>query len=221
MKKIITVLLLLVSVQADALIIDSDSYLADTDSGLDWLDVTASVNRTFNEVTSELSSGGEFEGWRYATGTELNVLIGNWTGAITPITSTGTVNHSEGAIDGLVQLLGSTQDSLYLQNTGLTYDASEGYAEGEFEDYTFGILGDAHGGEYHHAALIEDDDRVDGNQDFSTIRHGTWDDEHSRGWNFGSFLIRDSIDQANVPEPTTISLLGLGLLGLVLRRKLV
>ncbi len=40
-------ILLLVSVQANAAIINNATWTTDTDSGLDWLDVTASVNSIF------------------------------------------------------------------------------------------------------------------------------------------------------------------------------
>lgn len=40
---------------ANAAFIDSGTYLTDTTSGLDWLDVTASVNRTYNDVPTGLA----------------------------------------------------------------------------------------------------------------------------------------------------------------------
>jgi hypothetical protein len=51
------------------------SYLSDTATGLDWLDVTASVNMSFDQVSAQFGVGGTFEGWRYASGDEFNALI--------------------------------------------------------------------------------------------------------------------------------------------------
>lgn len=41
----------------------------DTDQGLDFLDVTFSMNRSFNDVSGHFGVGGNFEGFRYATET--------------------------------------------------------------------------------------------------------------------------------------------------------
>ena len=60
--------------QANAAIIDNGSYTTDTESGLDWLDVTLSINRSYSDVSSQFGSGGDFEGWRYATGIEFDMV---------------------------------------------------------------------------------------------------------------------------------------------------
>jgi hypothetical protein len=49
-------------------------------SGLDWLGVTFSVNRSYNDASSQFGVGGDFAGWRYAAGLEFNGLVGHWTG---------------------------------------------------------------------------------------------------------------------------------------------
>ena len=55
----------------------------DTAKGLEFLDVTESRNRTFNEVTAEFGIGGDYEGFRYATEQEAIDLILSigWTGS--------------------------------------------------------------------------------------------------------------------------------------------
>ena len=47
----------------------------DTDTGLDWLDVTLSVNRSFNDVSDEFGAGSDYEGFRFATGPEVITLF--------------------------------------------------------------------------------------------------------------------------------------------------
>lgn len=56
----------------------ADSVTLDTGTGLRWLDVDISVNRSFNDVSGQFGAGGDFEGWRYATGAEvLNLIVSN------------------------------------------------------------------------------------------------------------------------------------------------
>lgn len=47
----------------------------DTATGLVWLDWTATVSQSYDTVRSELVPGGQYEGWRYATGLEISTLI--------------------------------------------------------------------------------------------------------------------------------------------------
>jgi hypothetical protein len=50
----------------------------DTDSGLDWLDLTETNNMTYFLVSSQLGAGGQFYGWRYATNNEAVTLWSNF-----------------------------------------------------------------------------------------------------------------------------------------------
>ncbi len=50
-------ILLLVSVQANASIIDNGDRTTDSVSGLDWLDVTFSMNRSYDEVSAQFGDG--------------------------------------------------------------------------------------------------------------------------------------------------------------------
>lgn len=56
----------------------ADSVTLDTGTGLEWLDVNTSVNRSFNDVSGQFGAGGDFQSWRYATGAEvLNLIVSN------------------------------------------------------------------------------------------------------------------------------------------------
>ncbi|MBW2280908.1 MAG: PEP-CTERM sorting domain-containing protein [Deltaproteobacteria bacterium] len=51
---------------------DGNNITRDTSTGLEWLDVDVSVGRTFGDLTgtdgsNEFTTGGDFEGFRYAT----------------------------------------------------------------------------------------------------------------------------------------------------------
>ena len=50
----------------------------DTESGLNWLDLTETNGLSYNYVSSQLGVGGQFEGFRYATSDEVVALWANW-----------------------------------------------------------------------------------------------------------------------------------------------
>ena len=70
--------MLLGSFPAPAAIINNGTYTTDTATGLDWLDLTASIGLSYNNVSSQFGAGGAFAGWRYATGAELTTLLLNF-----------------------------------------------------------------------------------------------------------------------------------------------
>lgn len=47
----------------------------DTESGLDWLDITLTSDRSFDQISGQLGAGGEFDGFRHATGAEVHTLF--------------------------------------------------------------------------------------------------------------------------------------------------
>ncbi|NOQ76980.1 MAG: hypothetical protein GQ475_04155 [Methylococcaceae bacterium] len=96
-----------ISVKAD--IIDNGTYTTDTLSGLDWLDVTASINKSYNDVIDQFDANGEFSGYRYATANEFNTLISHYTGVIISQTQVRQVIDKPVNTDRLMDMLGSTQ----------------------------------------------------------------------------------------------------------------
>jgi hypothetical protein len=85
--------------------IDNGSYTTDTFSGLDWLDSTASTDRSFNDVSSHFGVGGDFEGWRYASTAEVTTFWDN-AGGTAPYN--GLIGNSETWIPDLQSLWGVT-----------------------------------------------------------------------------------------------------------------
>ena len=139
-RLILGALVLLFSSTANAVIVDSadHSYLTDTNTGLDWLDVTLTAGLTYNYVSSQLGNGGVYEGWQYATGDQFNELVGNYTGPA--INTYSRVVQEPDLIDGLIVLLGSTIDVAWQNEEGMTWDAFYGYQEGSGLDVTSGII---------------------------------------------------------------------------------
>jgi hypothetical protein len=197
--------------------IDNGNYTTDTKSGLDWLDVTLSVNQSYNYVSSQFGVGGEYEGWRYATGIEFNTMVSNFTDESHTPSDFSLRIHEEGKIDALVGFLGSTLDAYFLPAFGETYDASYGYPEGEGMDYTYGLLLDLDPTGNHYLAIILDDDRTFDHPDTSDI-YGSNNLPDYAIYNIGSYLVRDTIP--TVPVPAAAFMFAPALLGFLgLRRK--
>ena len=200
----------------EAAIIDHGDYLTDTATGLDWLDVTQSVNLSFDAVNAQLGAGGQFAGWRYATGDEFNALITNATG--TPTAGNyGYINQEPDRTDALVALLWSTLDTYWTDAYGLTYDASAGRAEGEAVDYTYGMLADLTSFGSPWIAMIYDGDYAINEvvNDYS-YAHRAFTGTSLANTLTGSFLVRQP---TSVPEPSAVALLTIGLLGLGVARR--
>ena len=63
------------STMAHAAIVDNGNYTTVTATGLDWLDLTETSNRSYIDISSQLGPGGDFSGWRYASLVEMNSLF--------------------------------------------------------------------------------------------------------------------------------------------------
>ena len=62
-KKSLALVALTLSMAANALIINLDNITRDSDTGPDWLDVTATDGRSYNDISCKLLSGQGFGGW--------------------------------------------------------------------------------------------------------------------------------------------------------------
>ena len=62
---------------AHAGLIDNWTITLDTDTGIEWLDLTESTNRSYDDVAGQFGTGGDFAGWRHANFTEVTTLFAN------------------------------------------------------------------------------------------------------------------------------------------------
>jgi hypothetical protein len=96
----------------------------DSDTGLQWLDWSYTANRSYNDVSSLLGDGSEFEGFRYATEAEMRTLYTN-AGAVFIAQIDGSDLGNIPALELLVDLFGETfaggSEAIY----GLEGNASE------------------------------------------------------------------------------------------------
>ncbi|HEY9068480.1 MAG TPA: PEP-CTERM sorting domain-containing protein [Burkholderiaceae bacterium] len=75
---------------AQAQLIDHGLTTLDTQTGLEWLDLSASTGLSFAQVSAGFGVGGAFEGYRYATSSEVSHLLGDFGLPTTPYTTYST-----------------------------------------------------------------------------------------------------------------------------------
>ncbi len=87
----------------------TDTITYDTDTGLEWLDLTESTGLSVNQVQAELGAGGLYEGFSYATRSDVETLFFTSAG-ITP----GFQGPGEVAVWDLANLLGITEPFFFV-----------------------------------------------------------------------------------------------------------
>ncbi len=165
----------------------------DTDTGLEWLDLTSTVNYSYNDMLTELGSGGAFEGFRYATVADIDNLQLS-AGLPSGLFSSASTYFYRTEFATLMDLVGIT-------NSTSTYE------------YSYGLTGDP----FEPSTLT--DDRIMRGFAMSAFavraQQGVVGDSIASA-SIGSWLIRDTV---SVPEPTSLVLLLFGLMGLGLVKR--
>lgn len=187
---------------------DHGDYFTDTTNGLDWYDVTLSVNRTYNDVVTQFGVGGDYEGWRYASSSELAMMVNVVTAIDTGVTSKGQYYGGENEqFYLLTELLGSTVDSYYLNLYGADYDSYHaGTYSGNF-DATLGLLSDISNKSFNYSGYITDDDTDAGRYDMFMLLD-TISPSYS-DYGLGSYLVRDTVSSVSIPAILPLFLIGL------------
>lgn len=186
---------------------DHGDYFTDTNSNLDWLDVTLTLNRSFDDISSQLSKGGEFEGWRFAYTSELATMVTNTTGIGHGITGPRQSNYNENEqYQLLISTLGNTLDAGYQLVYQREYDTYGGTGNLNF-DYTSGWVADSYGLTRHYLATIADiDDNNNSSPDLFRVTDIYYN--YASDYYRGSYLIRESA----VPLPSTLPLMVTGII---------
>ena len=168
----------------------ADSLTRDTNQGLDFLDLTFSLGRTFNDVSVEFGVGGDFEGFRYATVDEVITLANNF--GVNPPFTPGDFGDPGIDIGELVDLLGATDPGgpFNRSSTGITSSSIMAGSRRlvEFID------------EFDNVSFT---DRISSEPNFSTRVDFTFEET-------GSFLVRQA-ETSSVPVPSTLVLILAGL----------
>ncbi|MDH5766608.1 MAG: hypothetical protein OEZ38_11390 [Gammaproteobacteria bacterium] len=197
---------LFLSVNVDAAIIsvgwqaNEDNLITqDTDNSLEWLDLTVTANMSYNQVISELGVGGAYEGWRYATSTEVASLWDAFGGD-------SNYNGWSASNNGIFNEMSLYIGDLYCEGFGCPTVDDKGFTlfltadTNEFGQHIVSQAGDY----YIHTETVL-------TSDFFNLQAYEYDSDFSR-ISMGSALVRDL---TVVPVPAAVWLFGSGLLGLV------
>lgn len=164
----------------------------DTMTGLEWLDLSATIGRSYDEVSLEVGPGGEFMGFRHATDVEVRNL---WENAGIPMI---------GDFDYYSANFLPVQD--LMNHIGITWDLSYPWDPATTQ-IAIGLAEDTSGFSWWPTLL-----RLDKYDDPSVqvasacFRCGNYSPDGS-DVRIGHWMVRT----AQVPEPATLLLLGIGL----------
>jgi hypothetical protein len=212
----------LLSVPSQAALVDLGNVTQDTNSGLSWLDATATAGMSYNDVSLQLGPGGAFEGYRYATLPELeSFLVG--AGGTAPF-----LGSDELPLDGWVTVL--------LDLWGIT-----AASQPEFNLYTSVLWGESVTSTQTEFAFVINPEtgkrqRVEVEVTAARVETGILQNFYGGGYATARFGVGEYQLQKtdyfsselgsalvtgvqNVPEPSGATLLGLGGLALVFRRR--
>jgi len=201
----LTTTILALSTSANAAIISTDwqslgdnLITQDDVSGLEWLDLTVTTSRSYNDILSQLEVGGEYEGWRYATSTEVGVFFDAFGGNNAYYNGGSTQNN------GLFDLVAPYW--------GDTYCANAGCAVGD--GFSNGIIADITANNTQAVANIKDLYTLSyyDTQDYVNTNLNTNTPDDYVNYTYGHALVRDI---SAVPVPSAVWLFGSGLVGLV------
>lgn len=191
-----------------------DSITLDTDTGLEWIDpwlpiiqgnsgcgygcTGASVLNSYDDIKDMIGEGGYFEGFRYATRSDLETLFYSSAG-FDPVTSSSynTVTLSDKVAAGYLQS--------FLDST-----LGWGYGPNDFSAVTHGVFDDENpdapiGGAYFFFG-VQGTALTGGTIQFYSETY-----TNSNSTPYGHFLVRDSA--VKVSEPSGLALLALSMIG--------
>jgi hypothetical protein len=169
-----------------------DNLITRDDSGLEWLDLTQSTNRSYNDVSAQFGVNEDFDGWRYASRAEVRQL---WSQAGGTVPYNGYTTGHVDWIAGILSLWGVTNTfpGQFMQSTAVTGDAYNSTTHHMVSLIDFSLL-----------ALPDDYALVSGSF-IANVSNSALSPARAHA------LVRQSV----VPVPAAVWLFGTALIGLV------
>jgi hypothetical protein len=194
-------------VQADAFTAGDNKAALETNTGLIWMDFGVNSNESYAQVNSKLNT--DYLGWRLPTANEVIHLWSGLFGAMPGwfsfpgIGFVGSVN-ADSEFENIFAILGSGQDATYITTNHQTGETETWKARSGFGVFKFDS------GNYGMASMASPYDSIHESEAMYLELHGVDASE----W-YGTMLVKN----AHVPEPSSLLIFGLGLLGLCFTRR--
>jgi len=77
LKHLTILIILSLSFNSHAKIVDHGNYITDTVAGIDWLKLSNTEALSYDQVSAQLGTDGQFEGWLFANKNQLETLFDN------------------------------------------------------------------------------------------------------------------------------------------------
>lgn len=197
------------------LIFGVNSITLDMDTGFEWLDLTSSTGRSYddligNDGTNEFNTGGDFNGFRYATTAEITQL---WINAGIPVLDGSMTASNFNPVIQLQNLIGITLAQATQEQAIVGANNGNGMNTGTYSYFEISAWSKGISANNEYQPYL----RYKSPPDYAQAVFGEGVESSYAGWDTGNWLVRES--QSAVPEPATIALFSLGALGSFARRK--
>ena len=217
LKAAFTGLVLIVSITGNASLITKNGYTLNTetniitDGTLEWLQWDLTVGLTLSEALNL----NPVDGFMLATNTQVKNLFNGWGFQNVPANSFGDTEDEAYGTSVISPSL-TYQDFVFI--FGVTEDGSFGDNQNQTSEALYGIDSDAD----NLINLAEVRWRIDPTS-LNSVRQiaRLSGDEYTKGGfydNKGWALVRNANTSSQVPEPSTLAIFALGVIGLALRR---